>query len=146
LRARLLQRFDHHICDRAAHGALLQVDSANGVTCARVYNAILIRLKLRATAQVPYSSLAREGKTIRKYYGRSIVALLLIPVVTVAAAGIDYMIDPELARGHPNYVRNFALLQHLRFGVVVAALVLVITLWLLACLWQLRAKSQRRSW
>jgi hypothetical protein len=45
---------------------------------------------------------------IRKYYGRSIVALLLIPVVTVSAAGIDYMIDPELARGHPHYVRNFA--------------------------------------
>ncbi len=55
---------------------------------------------------------------IRKYYGRSIIALLLIPVVTVSAAAIDYVIDPELARRHPNYARNFALLQHVRFGVV----------------------------
>jgi hypothetical protein len=83
---------------------------------------------------------------IPKYYGRSIMALLLIPVVTVSAAAIDYVIDPELARGHPNYARNFALLQHLRFGVVLAALMLVIVLWLLACLWLLRAKSQRRAW
>jgi hypothetical protein len=83
---------------------------------------------------------------IQKNYGRSIVALLLIPVVTVSAAAIDYAIDPELARGHLNYVRNFALLQHLRFGVVVVALLLVIALWLLACLWLLRAKSQRIAW
>ncbi len=80
---------------------------------------------------------------IRQYYGRSIVALLLIPVVTVSAAAIDYLIDPELARGHPNYIRNFALLQHLRFGVVIVALMLVIALWLLACLWLLRARSQQ---
>jgi len=83
---------------------------------------------------------------IRKYYGRSIIALLLIPVVTVSAAAIDYAIDPELARGHANYVRNFALLQHLRVGVVVVALMLVVALWLLACLWQLRARSQRSTW
>jgi hypothetical protein len=83
---------------------------------------------------------------IRKYYARSIIALLLIPVVTLSAAGIDFAIDPELARGHANYVRNFALLQHLRVGVVLAALMLVIALWLLACVWLLRARSQRRAW
>ncbi len=87
-----------------------------------------------------------EGEVIRKYYGRAIIALLLIPVVTVSAAAVDYVIDPEIARGHPNYARNFALLQHFRVGVVVAALILVIALWLLACLWLLQAKSQRRAW
>jgi hypothetical protein len=55
-------------------------------------------------------------------------------------------IDTELARGHANCARNFALLQHLRFGVVIGALMLVTALWLLACLWLLRAKSQRRAW
>ncbi len=87
-----------------------------------------------------------RGNVIRKYYGRSIIALLLIPVVTLSAAALDYAIDPELARGHANYARNFALLQHLRFAVVVAALVLVIALWLLLRL-PLRASSKRmRSW
>jgi hypothetical protein len=92
------------------------------------------------------SGFGLHSVVIRKYYGRCIIALLLIPVVILSAAAIDYAIDPELARGHANYARNFALLQHLRFAVVVAALALVVALWLLACLWLLRAKSQRRAW
>lgn len=83
---------------------------------------------------------------IRKYYGRSIAALLLIPVAAILAAGIFNAIDPELARGHDNYARNFALLEHLRIGVWLAGLVLLCALWLLACVWLLRAKSRRGAW
>jgi hypothetical protein len=83
---------------------------------------------------------------IRKYYGRSIAALLLIPVVARGTAGLVGAIDPELARGHRDYARNFALLDHLRTGVQLSGLVLLGTLWLLACAWLLRAKSRRRTW
>jgi hypothetical protein len=83
---------------------------------------------------------------IRKHYGRSIVALLLIPLVAMLGAGVFDAIDPELARGHGDYARNFALLEHLRKGVWLAVLVLLGALWLLACIWLLRAKSQRRAW
>jgi hypothetical protein len=83
---------------------------------------------------------------IRKFYIRSIVALLMIPVVSRLAAGAVAAIDPESARGHEHYVRNFALLKHLRQGVFISGLVLLGILWLLACAWWLRARSQRRAW
>ncbi len=83
---------------------------------------------------------------IRKYYVRSTIALLAIPVAAMMAAGIFDAIDPERARGHANYVLYFALLQHLRNGLWLAALVLLGVLWLLACVWLLRSKSRRRVW
>ena len=83
---------------------------------------------------------------IRKYYGRSILTVLLIPVTAILADEIFVAIDPELARGHGNYARNFVLLGHLRSGVLLAALVLLGALWLLACDWLLRAKARRRVW
>jgi hypothetical protein len=83
---------------------------------------------------------------IRKYYGRSILALLLIPAAAMMAGAIFELIDPELARGHANYARNFALLEHLRHWALLAALVLLGVLWVLACIWLLRAKSRRRIW
>lgn len=83
---------------------------------------------------------------IRKDYRRSVMALLLIPVVVMLGGGIFAAIDPELARGHAQYARNFALLAHLRNGVWLAALVLACALWLLACVWLVRAKSRHRAW
>jgi hypothetical protein len=83
---------------------------------------------------------------IRKYYSRSIFALLLIPAAAMLAAAISNAVDPELARGHGDYVHMYALLEHLRNGVRLAALVLLGGLWLLACVWLLRAKSRRRAW
>jgi hypothetical protein len=83
---------------------------------------------------------------IRKYYCRSILALLLIPVVVILAARIFEAIDPELARGHADYARNYALLAHARRVVLLAGPVLAGVLWLLACVWLLRAKARRRVW
>jgi hypothetical protein len=83
---------------------------------------------------------------IRKYYGRCIIALLLIPVAAMLSVGIFEAIDPELARGHDNYARNFALLDHLRRGVLLVGLLLLGALWTLACMWLLRAKAQSKAW
>jgi hypothetical protein len=85
-------------------------------------------------------------KVIRKYYGRSIVALLMIPVVVILARALFDAIDPELARGHADYARNYTLLKYLRNGTQLAALLLVGALWLLACARLLRAKSRRGAW
>jgi len=90
--------------------------------------------------------LAGTRNVIRKYYGRSVLALLLIPVAAMLAAGIFDAINPELAAGHADYARNYALLEHLRNGVPLAAVALLGALWLLACIWLLRAKSRRRAW
>ena len=83
---------------------------------------------------------------IRKYYGRSIAALLLIPAAALLAGEVFNAIDPELARGHGDYARNYALLQHLRTGMWLASLALLGALWVLACVWLLRAKSQSGAW
>jgi cytochrome bd-type quinol oxidase subunit 2 len=90
--------------------------------------------------------LAGTRNLIRKYYGRSVLALLLIPVAAMLAAGIFDTINPELAAGHADYARNYALLEHLRNGVPLATVALLGALWLLACIWLLRAKSRRRAW
>jgi hypothetical protein len=83
---------------------------------------------------------------IRKYYCRSILALLLIPVVVILTALIFEAIDPELARGHADYARNYALLDHARRVALLAGPVLAGVLWLLSGLWLLRAKSRRGVW
>jgi len=83
---------------------------------------------------------------IRKYYGRSVVAVLLIPVVALLGFRLFIGIDPELARGSRNYVLHYTLLDHLRRGIWIASLLSVVALWLMAFLGQLRAKSRRRGW
>jgi len=83
---------------------------------------------------------------IRRYYGGSILALLLIPVVVLGAAGLFNALDPERARGHADYARHFLLLQHLRVGSQLAMLGLAGVLWLMACAWLVCAKARQRAW
>ena len=59
----------------------------------------------------------------------------VIPAAAMLAAGIFGAIDPELARGHSDYARNYVLSEHLRTGAWLAALVLLGVMWLLACVW-----------
>lgn len=83
---------------------------------------------------------------IRNYYCRSILALLLIPVVVMLSVQLFQAIDPELAAGHANYVLNYWLLDHARRIVLLGGLVLAVVLWLLSGFWLLRAKSRRGAW
>ena len=46
----------------------------------------------------------------RRYYFLALVALLLIPVVVILGSRLAIAIDPESARGHANYARDFRLL------------------------------------
>jgi hypothetical protein len=83
---------------------------------------------------------------IRKYYGLSMGALLAIPVTAVLGVRLFLLIDPELARGRPNYVLYFALLDHVRRGVWLLTLLAVCVLWLLCCAWLLRARGRPLGW
>ncbi|MGA8672345.1 MAG: hypothetical protein WB679_20885 [Terracidiphilus sp.] len=76
----------------------------------------------------------------------ALVSLLLIPLVTVLGGMLSNLINPEIAAGHPNYVRNWHLLnllkQTLFFGSAAAAGVL----WLLVCLLVIRSKKRSYLW
>jgi hypothetical protein len=75
----------------------------------------------------------------------AIALLLMIPVVLMLQGLLFSMINPEIAAGHPNYARNYHLLNLVRIGSWLAALAVVTILWLLACFQVIRSK-QRSPW
>jgi len=85
-------------------------------------------------------------KTIKKEWVVAVVLLLLIPVVLVLGGALFSLINPEIAAGHPNYVRNFHLLNLLKISVIWVTAAVVVVLWLLVCLQVIRAKKRSLSW
>ena len=80
---------------------------------------------------------------------QSVVALvlyLLIPVVSVLGGMLFSMINPEIAAGHPNYARNFHLLNLLKGGLALAGAAGVFVLWLLVCFLVIRSKKRSQLW
>jgi hypothetical protein len=85
-------------------------------------------------------------KMIKKQWVVAVVLLLLIPVVLVLGGALFSVINPEIAAGHPNYVRNFHLLNLLKISVMWGTAAAVLVLWLLVCLQVIRAKKRSSSW
>jgi hypothetical protein len=85
-------------------------------------------------------------KMIKKEWVVALVLLLLIPVVLVLGGALFSFINPEIAAGHPNYVRNYHLLNLLKLTVMWATAAAVLVLWLLVCLQVIRAKKQSNFW
>jgi hypothetical protein len=85
-------------------------------------------------------------KMIKKQWVVAVVLLLLIPLVLVLGGILFSLINPEIAAGHPNYVRNFHLLNLLKISVMWATAAIVVVLWLLVCLQVIRAKKRSPSW
>ena len=83
---------------------------------------------------------------IKREYVVALVLLLLIPVVLVLGGALFSLINPEVAAGHPNYVRNYHLLNLLKLTVMWATAAAVVGLWLLVCLQAIRAKKRSASW
>ena len=90
--------------------------------------------------------MVRPMKMIKKPWVVAVVLLLLIPVVLVLGGALFSLINPEIAAGHPNYVRNFHLLSLLKITVMWATAAAVLVLWLLVCLQVIRAKKRSASW
>jgi hypothetical protein len=85
-------------------------------------------------------------KMIKKQWVVAVVLLMLIPVVLMLGGALFSFINPEIAAGHPNYVRNFHLLNLLKLSVMWATAAAVLVLWLLVCLQVIRAKKRSSSW
>lgn len=83
---------------------------------------------------------------IKKEWVVALVLLLLIPVVLMLGGAIFSVINPEIAAGHPNYVRNYHLLNLLKLTVMWGTAAAVLVLWLLVCLQVIRAKKQAVGW
>ena len=54
----------------------------------------------------------------------------------------NFLINPEIAAGHPNYERNFHLLSLLKRMTLWVSIAAVAVLWLLVCLFVIRAKKR----
>ena len=76
----------------------------------------------------------------------ALLLLLLIPAVTTGGGFLFSLINPEVAALHPNYVRNWRLLQTLKMSVMYGSMALVLTLYLLGCWLVIRSKRQSRFW
>jgi hypothetical protein len=75
----------------------------------------------------------------------ALVLLLLIPMVWMLGGLLFSLINPEIAAGHPNYVRNYHILSVVKHLSFLASTGIVAILWLLVCFLVIRSK-QRSSW
>lgn len=85
-------------------------------------------------------------KMMKKEWVVAVALLLAIPVVLMLGGALFSFINPEIAAGHPNYVRNFHLLDLLKRMVMWGTAAAVLVLWLLVCLQVIRAKRRSASW
>jgi hypothetical protein len=82
----------------------------------------------------------------KKQWVVAIVLLLLIPAVLMLGGTLFSLINPEIAAGHPNYVRNFHMLSLLKRIILWASIAAAAVLWLLVCLLVIRAKKRSLLW
>jgi len=83
---------------------------------------------------------------MKKHAVVALVLLLLIPVVLRLGGLLFSLINPEIAAGHPNYVRNYHLLSLLKIMSLWASFACVAVLWLLVCFLVIRAKERSSLW
>jgi hypothetical protein len=75
----------------------------------------------------------------------ALVLMLAIPVVLRAGGLLFSLTNPEIAAGHPNYVRNYHLLSLVKHLSMWTSFLAVAILWVLVCLLEIRSK-ERSSW
>jgi hypothetical protein len=83
---------------------------------------------------------------IKKQSVVALALLLLIPLVSALGGMVFSLINPEIAAGHPNYVRNYHLLSLLRSLSLWASGAGVAVMWLLVCFLVIRSKKQSQLW
>ena len=83
---------------------------------------------------------------IKKQLLVALLLLLLIPAVTVGAGFLFSIINPELAAGHPNYTRNWHLLNSLKVGLIWGMFATVFALYLIGSFLVIRSKNQSSFW
>ena len=76
----------------------------------------------------------------------ALVLLLLIPIVSLLGGLLFSLINPEIAAGHPNYVRNYHFLSLVKIMMVWVSGAVVAILWLLVCFLVIRSKERSPLW
>ena len=76
----------------------------------------------------------------------ALALLLLIPIVMILGGLVFSLINPEIAAGHPNYVRNYHILSLLKIMSMWASAAVAGILWLLACFLVIRSKERSPFW
>jgi len=82
----------------------------------------------------------------KKQWFVALALLLMIPVVVMLGGALFSLINPEFAAGHPNYARNWHLLNLLRLTILWGSFAAAFVLWLLVCLFVIRAKKRSYLW
>lgn len=82
----------------------------------------------------------------KRHYLLALACYLSIPVVMFAGAGLHRLIDPEMARGHADYVRDYHLLELVRLGALVATAALILILWISCCYLVLKSRQRSLPW
>ncbi len=82
----------------------------------------------------------------KKHWVVTIVLLLLIPVVVMLGGALFSLINPEIAAGHPNYARNYQLLNLMKMTIFWASIAMAFVLWLFVCFFVIRAKKRSLLW
>ena len=83
---------------------------------------------------------------IKKQSVVALVLLRLIPLVLVLCGMLFSLINPEIAAGHPNYLRNYRLLSMLKSISFSASAMGVAVLGMLVCLLVIRSKKRSHLW
>jgi hypothetical protein len=76
----------------------------------------------------------------------ALAVLLLIPIVLVVGGFVFSLINPEIAAGHPNYVRNYHLLNLVKISTLWATGAVVVMVWLVSCFLVIRSKERSTWW
>ena len=82
----------------------------------------------------------------KRPYALALACYLLIPVVLIGGVRLSLLIDPEMARGHANYVRDYWLLEMVQHAALMATAALVLGLWLAVCYLVLKSRQRPPLW
>lgn len=82
----------------------------------------------------------------KRHYIMALACYLSIPAVLIAGAGLFRLIDPEMARSHSNYVRDYWLLELLQQGALRVAAGLALVLWASTCYLVLESRQRSLLW
>ena len=82
----------------------------------------------------------------KRHYVLALACYLAIPVVIVAGGGLFRLIDPEMARGHADYVRDYRLLEFARTGALMAMSGLAVVLWISTCYLVVASRQRSKGW
>jgi hypothetical protein len=82
----------------------------------------------------------------KKHYYLAIGAFLSIPLATMLGAALFIFINPEIAAGHPDYVRNYRLLDLAKHSSLYATMLVDVALWFLTCFFLIESKERSQWW